>query len=97
MMGKLEPLDDYVVVQRSEAETVTPGGVVLPEVAKEKPQRGKVLAVGLGRVLESGKLYSTGVQAGQTVIFGPYTGTEIKVDGEEYLLVRASELMARLV
>ena len=92
---KIRPLDDRVVVEPVEAEERTAGGIVLPDTAKEKPQRGKVLAVGPGK-LEDGKRIETGVKAGDRVLFGKYAGTEVKLDGEEHLILREDDLLAVL-
>ena len=89
-MAKLaiRPLEDRVVIQQIEAEEKTAGGIVLPDTAKEKPQRGKVLAVGPGKLLDSGERAAIGVIEGDEVLFGKYSGTEIKVDGEEIKILR---------
>ncbi len=98
-MGKkkieLEPLDDRVVVQRLEAEEKTTGGIVLPETAKEKPQKAKVIAVGPGRTLDSGERAPVEVKAGDTILVGKYSGTEVKVEGEEYVIMRESDILAK--
>ena len=94
---KLRPLDDRVVVEPKEAEEVTAGGIVLPDTAKEKPQRGKVLAVGPGKLLDSGERAEIGVIEGDEVLFGKYSGTEIKVDGEEIKILRESDILAKIV
>ena len=98
-MGKcmnLQPLGDRVVVQSIEAEQVTASGIVLPDTAAEKPQRGKVLAVGAGRY-EDGKRVPLQVAAGDEVIYSKYGGTEVKVDGEDYLILRESDILAKAV
>jgi chaperonin GroES len=92
----LVPLDDRIVLRRLEAEQKTAGGIVLPDTAKEKPQRGEVLAVGPGKLLENGKRAAMEVSVGDTVLFGKYSGTEVKVGGEECLIVRESDLLAKL-
>ena len=92
----LQPLGDRVVVQAIEAEQVTASGIVLPDTAAEKPQRGKVLAVGEGRY-EDGKRVPVGVAAGDEVIYSKYGGTEIKVDGEDLLILRESDILAKAV
>ena len=94
---KIRPLDDRVVIQQIEAEEKTSGGIVLPDTAKEKPQRGKVLAVGPGRLLDSGERAEIGVKAGDEVLFGKYSGSEIKVDGEEIKILRESDILAKIV
>jgi chaperonin GroES len=90
---KIQPLGDRVVVKASGRETVTKSGLVLPDTATEKPQEGEVLAVGLGKVLDNGKRTTLEVQVGQKVLFAKYAGTEVKMDGEEYLIMRESDIM----
>lgn len=90
---KLQPLGDRLVVKAVERETVTKSGIVLPDTAKEKPQEGEVLAVGPGKVLDNGKRAALEVQVGNRVLFAKYAGTEVKVDGEEYLILRESDVM----
>ena len=94
---KLKPLDDRVVVQPLEAEEKTAGGIVLPDAAKEKPQRGKVLAVGPGRLLDSGERVAVGVQVGDQVLFGKYGGTDIEVEGEDVKILRESDILAKIL
>jgi chaperonin GroES len=94
---KLRPLDDRVVVQPLEAEEVTAGGIVLPDAAQEKPQRGKVIAVGPGKLLDSGKRGELSVEVGDEVIFGKYGGSEVEVDGQEYKILRESDILAKVV
>ena len=93
---KLRPLGDKVVVKRLEAEEVTSGGIVLPDSAKEKPQRGKVVAVGEGKLLESGDRGKLTVKKGDEVLFTSYAGTEVKVDGDELLVMDESDILAIL-
>ncbi|MBL8852341.1 MAG: co-chaperone GroES [Planctomycetaceae bacterium] len=93
---KIRPLDDRVVVEVSAAEQMTAGGIVLPDNAKEKPQRGRVVAVGPGKLLESGERGSLSVAVGDEVIFGKYGGTEIEVDGEEVKILRESDILAKV-
>jgi len=93
---KLAPLDDRVVVERLEAEETTRGGIVLPDAAKEKPQKGKVIAAGPGRVLDDGSRAGLEVKKGDTVLFGKYTGSEVTIDGQEYLIMKESDLLAVL-
>jgi chaperonin GroES len=93
----LRPLDDRVVVKPLEAEEVTAGGIVLPDTAKEKPQRGKVVAVGPGRLLDSGSRGELSVTVGDEVIFGKYGGTDIEVDGEDIKILRESDILAKVV
>jgi chaperonin GroES len=90
---KIQPLGDRVVVKASTRETVTKSGIVLPDTAKEKPQEGEILAVGPGKVLDNGKRTTLEVKTGQKVLFAKYAGTEIKIDGEEYLILRESDIM----
>jgi chaperonin GroES len=90
---KLRPLSDRIVVKPLARETVTKSGIVLPDTAKEKPQEGEVLAVGPGKVLDNGKRSQLEVQVGQRVLFAKYAGTEVKVDNEEYLILRESDVM----
>ena len=90
----LRPLGEKVLVERLEAEETTAGGIVLPQQAREKPQRGKVLAVGDGKLLDNGTRAKPLVQKGDRVIFGKYSGTEIKYDGREYLLIDESDILA---
>lgn len=95
-MGSLKPLYDHVVVERSEAEQKTAGGIVLPDTAKEKPRQGKVVAVGKGKVLESGEVKPLEVREGDRILFGSYSGTEVKHGGKDYLIVKESEILAVL-
>jgi chaperonin GroES len=91
---KLRPLHDRVIIKRLEAETKSAGGIVIPDSATEKPIKGQVVAVGSGKILEDGKVRPVGVKAGEKVLFGKYSGTEVKVDGEELLVMREEDLMA---
>ena len=91
---KIRPLADKVLVQRLEAETKTAGGIVLPDTAKEKPQRGKIVSVGEGKLLDDGTRKKVQVKKGDTVLFTSYAGTEIKIDGKEYLIMDESDIMA---
>ena len=93
----LRPLDDRVVVQPREAEETTAGGIVLPDSAREKPQRGTVLAVGPGRLLDSGTRGDLSVAVGDTVIYGKYGGSEVEVDGEEMKILRESDILAKVL
>ena len=90
----LRPLHDRVIVKRMEEERLSAGGIVIPDSATEKPVRGEVLAVGNGKILENGDKRELDVQAGDTVLFGKYAGTEVKVDGEELLVMREEDIMA---
>ena len=91
---KIRPLADKVIVQRVEAVGKTAGGIVLPDSAKEKPQRGKVIAVGEGRMTDTGKRAEMTVKKDQQVLFTSYAGTEVKIDGKEYLIMDESDIMA---
>ena len=91
----LEPLGDRIVVKPVAKEEVTKGGIVLPDTAKEKPQEGEVVAVGPGRVTEEGNRIPLDVKKGDTIVYPKYSGTELKVDGEEYLIMRESEVLAK--
>jgi len=91
---KIRPLGDKVLVERVEAESKTAGGIMLPDTAKEKPQRGKVISVGEGKMLENGTRKEVQVKKGDLVLFTSYAGTEIKVDGKEYLIMDESDIMA---
>ena len=94
---KLRPLDDRVVVTPMESEERTAGGIVLPDSAKEKPQRGTVVAVGPGKLLDSGKRGELSVTVGDQVIYGKYGGTDIEVNGEEVKVLRESDILAKIV
>ena len=94
---KIRPLEDRVVIKQIEAEEKTAGGIVLPDTAKEKPQRGIVLAAGPGKLLDSGERGPIGVIEGDEVLFGKYSGTEIKVDGEEIKILRESDILAKII
>ncbi|MBN8741921.1 MAG: co-chaperone GroES [Lysobacterales bacterium 69-70] len=91
---KLRPLHDRVIIKRLEAETKSAGGIVIPDSATEKPVRGEVIAAGTGKILEDGKVRPIAVKAGDTVLFGKYSGTEVKIDGEELLVMREEDLLA---
>lgn len=90
---KIKPLGDRILVKALSGETVTKSGIFLPDTAKEKPQEGTVLAVGPGKVLDSGKRVVSEIQVGQRVLFAKYAGTEIKQDGQEFLILRESDIM----
>jgi chaperonin GroES len=90
---KLRPLYDRLLVERVESEEVTKGGIILPDSAKEKPQQGKVIAVGEGKRMEDGKLIPMAVKAGDTILFGKYSGSEVKIDGKEFLIMREDDVM----
>jgi len=92
----LKPLGDRVIVRPLPSEEVTRGGVILPDTAKEKPQQGEIVAVGSGRLLDSGEKVPMEVKVGQRVLYGKYSGTEVKLEGEEYLIIKESEVLAVL-
>ncbi len=91
---KLRPLHDRVVIKRMEEERTSPGGIVIPDSATEKPIKGEVLAVGNGKLTDSGKVQALDVKVGDTVLFGKYSGTEVKVDSEDLLVMREDDIMA---
>ena len=91
---KIRPLHDRVIVRREEEERTSAGGIVIPDTATEKPVRGKVVAVGKGKVQDGGDVRPPDVKKGDTVLFGKYSGTEVKVDGEDLLVMREDDLMA---
>ncbi|MCX7927702.1 MAG: co-chaperone GroES [Candidatus Omnitrophica bacterium] len=91
---KITPLADRILVKPLEAEERTKGGIILPDTAKEKPQEGKVIAVGKGKVLEDGKIQPLEVKPGDRILYGKYAGTEIKIDGEEHLIIREEDVLA---
>jgi chaperonin GroES len=93
---KLRPLDDRIIVKRVEAEEKTKGGIFLPDTAKEKPQQGKVIAVGAGKLLDNGERATPDVKENDLVLFGKYSGTEVKVEGEEFIIMRESDVLAKL-
>lgn len=90
----LQPLHDRIVVEAAAKEQTTAGGIILPDTAQEKPQRGTVLAVGPGKRLDSGQLAPVDVKVGETVLYGKYSGTEVTVDGKDYVIIRAEEVLA---
>jgi len=91
---KIRPLGNRIVVERLEAEEKTSGGIVLPDTAKEKPKEGKIVAVGEGEVLDNGERAELSVSVGDRIIFESYAGTEVKVDGEEYLIMKEDDVLA---
>ena len=93
-MSSLRPLHDRIIVQRLEEDEKTKGGIIIPDSAKEKPQRGKVVAVGKGKVSEDGNIRPLDLKAGDTVLFGKYAGTEIKIDNEDRLIMREDDVLA---
>jgi len=90
---KFRPLHDRILVERVESEEKTSGGIILPDTAKEKPQQGKVVAVGSGKRNEDGKITPLEVKEGDKILFGKYSGTEVKIDGEEYLIMREEDVL----
>ena len=90
---KIRPLQDRVIVKRVEEEEKTKGGIIIPDTAKEKPMEGKVIAVGKGKVLEDGKVHALDVKAGDRILFGKYAGTEVKIGGEEHLIMREDDIL----
>jgi len=93
---KFRPLHDRILVQRVEQETKTKGGIIIPDTAKEKPIEGKVIAVGQGRIGEDGKVLPLDIKKGDRVLFGKYGGTEVKIDGEDYLIMREDDVLGIL-
>jgi len=93
---KIRPLDDRVIVKQSEAEEVTSGGIVLPDSAQEKPQRGKVFSTGPGKLLDSGERGALCVKKGDEVFYGKYSGNEVEIDEEKYVILRESDILAIL-
>jgi chaperonin GroES len=90
----IRPLHDRVIIKRQEEERTSPGGIVIPDSATEKPIRGEVVAVGKGKILDSGEVRALDVQVGNVVLFGKYSGTEVKVDGEDLLVMREEDIVA---
>ncbi len=93
---KMRPLHDRVVVRRTEDERTSPGGIVIPDTATEKPMKGEVIAVGNGKKLDNGEIRGLDVKVGDSVLFGKYSGTEVKIDGEDILVMREDDIMAVL-
>jgi chaperonin GroES len=91
---KLRPLHDRVIVERLEEEEKTGGGIIIPDTAKEKPQQGRVIAVGKGKVLENGQVIPLAVKEGDRVLFGKYAGADIKIEGDEHLIMREDDILA---
>ena len=96
MATKLTPLHDRIVVSRIEEAETTRGGIIIPDSAKDKPQEGEVIAVGNGKSNDEGKVFPLAVKAGDRILFGKYSGTEIKIDGEEFLIMREEEVLGIL-
>ncbi|MFO7570802.1 MAG: co-chaperone GroES [Smithellaceae bacterium] len=90
---KIRPLQDRIIVKRLDEETKTKGGIIIPDSAKEKPIEGKIIAVGKGKVTEEGKILPLDVKVGDKVLFSKYGGTEVKIDGEEYLIMREDDIL----
>jgi chaperonin GroES len=90
---KIRPLQDRVIVKRIEEEEKTKGGIIIPDTAKEKPQEGKVIAVGKGKTNDEGKLIPLDVKVGDKILFGKYSGTEVKLNGEEHLIMREDDIL----
>jgi chaperonin GroES len=90
---KIRPLQDRVIVKRIEEAEKTKGGIIIPDTAKEKPMEGKVIAVGKGKLMEDGKVHAPDVKAGDRILFGKYSGTEVKIDGEEHLIMREEDIL----
>lgn len=95
-MSKFRPLQDRLIVERTEEESKTKGGIIIPDSAKEKPLQGKVVAVGNGKILEDGKVRSLDVKAGDTILFSKYSGTEIKLEGKDLLILREEDVLGVL-
>jgi chaperonin GroES len=96
MALKLKPLGDRVIVKQSEAEEKTKSGILLPDSAKEKPTKGKVVAVGPGKVDDNGKRHELGVRTGETIYYGKYSGTDVEVEGEKFVILRESDILGVL-
>ncbi|MFN7133183.1 MAG: co-chaperone GroES [Myxococcales bacterium] len=92
-MSKIRPLQDRIIVKRVEEEEKTKGGIIIPDTAKEKPLEGKVLAVGNGKILEDGKVRPLDIKVGDRILFSKYSGTEVKIDGEEHLILREDDVL----
>ncbi len=93
---KIRPLQDRVIVQRVEEEEKTKGGIIIPDTAKEKPQEGKIVAVGKGKLGDDGKVHPLDVKVGDRILFGKYSGTEVKLSGEDYLIMREDDILGVL-
>lgn len=92
----VRPLNDRILVKRMEEDTTTPGGIIIPDSAKEKPQKGQVVAAGTGRILDDGKKIPLDVKVGDKILFGKYAGTELKLEGEDYLMMREEDVLGVL-
>jgi len=93
---KIRPLQDRIVVKRLEGESVTKGGIIIPDTAKEKPIEGRVIAVGNGKIMKDGKVRPLDVKVGDVILFGKYSGNEVKVDGDDHVLIREDDVLAVL-
>ncbi len=93
---KVRPLHDRILVRRLDAEAKTAGGIIIPDTAKEKPQEAKVVAVGAGKIGDDGKRQAMGVKAGDRILFGKYSGSDVKIDGEDHLIIREEDVLAVL-
>ena len=91
---KIKPLSDRVVIKPAPADEKVQGGIIIPDTAKEKPQKGEIVAIGPGKVTDAGQTIAPSVKVGDTVLYGKYSGTEVTIDGEEYLIVRESDILA---
>ena len=96
MATKLTPLHDRILVRRIEEQETVRGGIIIPDTAKEKPQEGEVIAVGKGKINEDGKVFPLDVKAGDRILFGKYAGTEVKIDGEEFLIMKEDEVLGTI-
>ena len=92
----VQPLEDRVIVRALEAEEKTSGGIIIPDNAKEKPQRGEIMAVGPGKINDQGKRNEMSLKKGDKVLYGKYSGTEVKIDGDDYLILRESDVLAKI-
>ncbi|HIA28920.1 MAG TPA: co-chaperone GroES [Candidatus Marinimicrobia bacterium] len=93
---KVKPLSDRIVVRQADAEEMSSGGIILPDTAQEKPQQGKVMSIGPGKIAENGELIKMSLKVGDRVLYGKYSGTEVTIDGEEYVFMRESDILAVL-
>jgi chaperonin GroES len=96
MALKVKPLSDRIVVRQADAEEMSSGGIILPDTAQEKPQQGKVMSIGPGKIAENGELIKMSLKVGDRVLYGKYSGTEVTIDGEEYVFMRESDILAVL-
>lgn len=90
----MKPLNDHLLVERLAEETMSKGGIIIPDTAKEKPSKGTVVAIGKGKLDKSGKRHAMDVKVGETVLFGKYSGTEVKLDGKDYMILREDDVLA---